>query len=382
MEALAIARRARGQAACAPPQPGSATLRLLDRYLLAELIRPFGFFALVFTGVIWLTQSLRVIDTVVNSGQGAGLFLEFSGLLLPFVMTVVLPIACFGASLYVANRVASEAELAAAMSGGASRPRLARPFLIFGLSVGVATLLATTWLSPMAAREMRDRVAELRGDIASALLFEGRFLHPSDGLTIYIRENRDGALAGVFVADRRDPDNAIVYTARQATLSAGEDGPKLVMFDGAAQRDEPGGGLSLLRFDRFGFDLGQFMQAVEGRRVKPSERSALELIRPGAELLARDPLGKLYAEGHEQLSAPLYAPALALIGFAAVTSGGYARSGYAKRVALGAASGVALRLSGLGMKALTTGAASAWPLMYLPPLIGLAAAFWLLARGR
>ena len=44
----------------------------LDRYILQQLVAAFGFFVLVFTGVIWLTQAVRLIDTVVASGQSAG----------------------------------------------------------------------------------------------------------------------------------------------------------------------------------------------------------------------------------------------------------------------------------------------------------------------
>ena len=43
----------------------------IDRYIFRQILGPFLFFVLVFTGVIWLTQSLRVIDTVVNNGQSA-----------------------------------------------------------------------------------------------------------------------------------------------------------------------------------------------------------------------------------------------------------------------------------------------------------------------
>lgn len=348
---------------------------------MRELVRPFGFFVLVFTGVIWLTQSLRVIDTVVNSGKGAGIFLEFSGLLLPFVFSVVLPIAAFGAALYVTNRLYAESELAAALAGGASPTALARPYLVFGFLVALATALATTTLNPLANRQMRDRVAELRGDVAGALIFGGRFMNPAPGLTVYVRDNNEGRMDGVFVADRRDPLSPVVYSARQALLSETEAGPRLIMFDGAAQREEAAGGFSLLRFERLAFDLAQFMRVADDRTLKPSERTALELIAPTAEALARDERGKLYAEGHEQLSSPFYALALPLVALAAILAGGYSRRGYGGRVVFAAALGMGLRLAGLGAKTATVANAALWPLLYAPPLIGAAIAYWSLTRS-
>lgn len=49
----------------------------LDRYILGQLVGALGFFLLVFTGVIWLTQAVRLIDTVIASGQSAMVFLTF-----------------------------------------------------------------------------------------------------------------------------------------------------------------------------------------------------------------------------------------------------------------------------------------------------------------
>ena len=62
-------------------------MRRLDSYIFRQILGPFLFFVLVFTGVIWLTQSLKIIDMVVNNGQSARVFLEFTVLLLPMVLS-------------------------------------------------------------------------------------------------------------------------------------------------------------------------------------------------------------------------------------------------------------------------------------------------------
>ena len=41
----------------------------VQRYLLRQLAGPLVFFALALTGVIWLTQSLRFVDLIVNRGM-------------------------------------------------------------------------------------------------------------------------------------------------------------------------------------------------------------------------------------------------------------------------------------------------------------------------
>ena len=112
-------------------------MRRLDTYIFRQILGPFLFFVLVFTGVIWLTQSLRVIDTVVNNGQSAKVFLEFTALLLPMVLSIVLPVALFAAVLYAINRLFTDSEVVVMLAAGLSGMSLLRAVTAFSLIVMV-----------------------------------------------------------------------------------------------------------------------------------------------------------------------------------------------------------------------------------------------------
>jgi lipopolysaccharide export system permease protein len=352
---------------------------LAPRYLLREMVAPFGFFVLVLTGVIWLTQSLRVVDTVVNSGQGAGVFLQFSLLLLPTALGVVLPLAGFAATLYAINRLFAESEIVAMVAAGMSGLALARPVAMFGAAIAAAAAALSLHIAPLAQGEMRDRVHALRADIANALIFEGRFLHPAPGLTIYVRERAGaGEMRGVFVHDQRDPTGEVTYTASRAALTQTAEGPRLLMLDGAAQRrGRERGELSVLRFESLVFDLAQFMADPGDRGRKASEHSLRELLAGEGTWLPR---GRRLAEAHERMSAPLYGLALPLVALAAILGPGFTRRGYGQRVIAAVAIGVGLRGAGLALKAATVAEASLWPLLYAPPLLGVALSLWALSR--
>jgi lipopolysaccharide export system permease protein len=356
----------------------------LTRYIVSELLRPFAFFVVVFTGVIWLSQALRVLDTVINSGRGAWVLLEFSTLLLPQVMAVVLPVSAFSAALYGVNKLFVDSELVAMAAAGLSPRALARPVALFGATILVVMAVVTLVLGPLASRQLRDKIALIRADVANGLLFEGQFLNPSPGLTIYVRESDGtGSMLGVFVHDRRDPDAEVTYTARKALLNRVDQGAQLVMFDGTAQHfDAEEGTLSLLRFESLVYDLTPFMAQSTERLRRPSERFFHELVFPDEALKLSMRLGRLYAEGHDQASAPLYALALPLVALAGIVGGGFTRHGYAGRIAATAVAGLALRLSGVAIKAGVGGAPWLWPALYLPPLIGIAVALWYLNSAR
>lgn len=356
-----------------------------ERYMIRQTLGPLGFFVLVLTGVVWLTQSLRIIDIVINNNQGARVFVEFSILLLPVVLSIVLQLGALAATVYMLHRLITDSELAAAFAGGFSKLALARPIIVMGL--GLAALLAvdTLYLMPTSAQVMRDRLAEVRGDIAAGLIRDGRFLTPAKGLTVYIREiTPEGEMLGVLVKDDSDPQRgAVTYMAKRGVLTSSEDAPALVLFEGQAQQlERETGRLSVLRFERFAYDLASFMESAGVRHRKPSERYFFELIDPPEKAaLSPKAYGKLIAEGHEQLSAPLYGLALPLIAAAVMLGSGFSRRGVAGAVALALALGAATRVVGLAAKSALTGAPAYWPLLYAIPLIAIVASLAFLARS-
>ncbi|MEO0819090.1 MAG: LPS export ABC transporter permease LptF [Pseudomonadota bacterium] len=358
----------------------------LHRYLYRQLLGPFLFFVLVFTGVIWLSQSLRVIETVVNNGQSAGVFLEFTALLLPRVMTVVLPVSAFAATLYAINRLFTDSEIVVMFAAGLSGLSLLRPILMFTAALFAVVLAISIYLVPLSQREMRDRISEVRGDIAAAFLREGAFISPTRGVTIFIREiGRPGELLGVFIHDRRDLAQIATYTAERAVLFSEAGESRLVMLDGVAQisaKPTPET-LSILRFEQLGYDLTQMTEDAGERTRKPSEMFLPRLLTITEEEAKERfrPVGEFRAEAHEALAAPLYVIALPMLAVAIVLSAGFRRQGFLGRVLGSVIVAVVLRVLGLAAKSATANAAFLWPTMYLPPLLGILAAVWLLSMS-
>lgn len=357
----------------------------LERYLLRQTLGPLAFFTLVLTGVVWLTQSLRIIDIVVNNGQGARVFLEFTALLLPTVLSIVLQLSALGATVYMLHRLISDSELAAAFAGGFSKMALARPVIVLGIGLTALLAVDTLYLMPTSARVMRDRLAEVRGDIAAGLIRDGRFLTPANGLTVYIREiTPKGEMLGVLVEDSSDAERGVItYTAKKGFLAENADNPALLMFDGQAQQYDPRTKrLSMLRFERLAYDLSSFMQREGQRYRKPSELYFWELINPpDAEKMPKKALGKLLAEGHEQLSAPLYGLALPLVAAAVLLGAGFSRRGATGAIVTAIALGAALRVGGLAIKSALTNALWLWPMLYALPLAAIALSLYALWRS-
>ncbi|MBP7002845.1 LPS export ABC transporter permease LptF [Amaricoccus sp.] len=359
----------------------------LDRYLLRQLLIAFGFFLLVFTGVVWLTQAVRLIDTVVASGRGGRILLEFSAFVLPDVLVIVLPLSGMGAALYTLNRLYSESELVVMMTAGVGPWTLLRPVAAFGALIAAMMAVTLTVLVPLGGAALATRTQELRSDLASALIVERQFLHPVNGLTLFIAHtDAAGSMSGVFLHDQRDPARPVTYAAQTALLLREGDEARLVMRDGVALAfDAKGKQLSAVEYDQFVFDLSDLVKTDEDRAPRPAEYGLRQLLSPTPEMLekGRYELGHYIAEAHYKITLPLLAWLYPPVALVTLLAGGYRRSGFGRRVVV--AVGVAVLMQSLSIvtRARVQDDAALWPAMYLPILVGLAyvgALLWRLSR--
>lgn len=356
----------------------------LDRYFMAQLLAPFGFFSLVIIGILWLAQALPLVDNVIESGQSGLVFLEVTSLLIPRVMMVALPFASFGAALYALNRLYSDAELVVMMTAGQSPLALAKPVAIFG-SFAMAIMVVTTfYLVPASQTQLNTRMNEIRTELTSSLIREGQFVHPTGNITIYVRDtSRDGEMAGLFLHDQSDAEIAVTYSAQKALFLQDGFDMRIVMIDGIIQQfDRSNALLNTIRFERFSYDLGEVIPSIQEYNRSPFEMFPHELLFPSEEMLNNKRWGAGYyaAEGHHKVVMPLSALVLPLIALGAIVLGGFRRGGFMRRVMVAIAIGVLLQSSVIVAKSVVqTAPELAWT-MYVPSMGGLALALFFLYR--
>ncbi len=345
----------------------------LNRYIITQIAGPLGFFAFSLTGVIWLTQSLRLLDVIITKGQSAVTYIAFTGLVIPSVLSLTLPVAFFCAVLYALYRLSSDHELVVLSATGLSAWGILRPLLALVGAVMAVAYLINLWLMPMANTRLKDQVMEIRADLAATLLKEGAFSNPILGLTVYIREREsNGDMRGILVHDNRQLNNPITYMAERGALVKTGAGPRLIMLNGNVQRravQNGGGNLSLLYFDRYVYDLSEFMTGQGVRWKEPEERYLSELFFPDATLGDQTHTGEFLAEAHRRLSAPLYVLAFALIAVVVLLSGQFSRRSAFWRPGAALVIAVTIRLAGLGLENLVEKNPLLVPGLYIWPLI-------------
>ena len=349
-----------------------------DRYLVSQLLSLFGFFALVLVAVYWVNRAVGLFDQLIGDGQTALVFLEFSLLTLPTVIKLVLPIAAFAGTVYVTNRLMQESELVVMQATGFSAFRLARPVLLFGMTVAVMMLMLSHVLVPASRATVAVRQAEISENVTARYLTDGQFTHPAKGITLYIREiSPTGELLDMFLTDDRNPTDRTTYTARRALFARGDSGPKLIMFDGMAQTmARETRRLSVTRFADFTYDLGGLLTgaALKGRKMAELSTPTLLSADPAILTETGQTRAAFLFEAHSRFAEPLSAMAASMIGFAALLLGAFTRFGLWRQILVA----VGLLIVLQAITAVTTSAGlqseQGWPLAYVSPLCGLAIA--------
>jgi lipopolysaccharide export system permease protein len=357
-------------------------MRKLFFYVLRQIMGPFLLFTLLLTLVVWMTQALRILDLVINRGQSAAIFAYLTILMVPSLLIVIVPVAFFGAAIFTLNKLSSESELVVMWSAGVSRTQLAMPVLAAAGIAMAITYACGLYLMPLGQRTAADKVFDIRADIGTAILREGAFTTPADGLTVFIREIApSGEVRGIMVHDAHDPAHPITYIAQSGVLAQTEAGPRVIMENGTIEQSEQDGArLSSLKFDRYVFDLDQFGGAQRGTDRDTSERYLSELFYPdvsGPDAELRR--GVYLAEAHNRLSSPLYCIVFALIALAATAKGRMARSSYALRLSGAALMGASLRMVGYGAQGIAATSPMLCVILYLLPILGGAIAIAVLA---
>ncbi len=355
----------------------------LDRYILSQLLRVFGFFALVLIGVYWVNRAVLLVDRYLSEGQSGGLVLELTLLSLPSLMLIVLPIAAFVAAVYVTNRLHGDSELVVVQATGYGMFRLVRPFALFGLLVGLVMLVLAHVLVPASMRQLNALEDELKAAVSSRLLVPGSFQSPTPGITVYVREiTPDGTLEDLLLSDRRDRERETIYSAQTARLVRDADGPKLIMFKGMAQTmEDPGTRLFTTRFDDFTVAIGTLIAEPGARRLDYRGLPTAQLLVPSPDTLeqTRRTAPDLQREAHLRVTQALVAAVAGPLGFATLMLGGFSRFGLWRQIGGAVLLIVLVKLVDNSLIGVARRTPGLWSLVYAAPLGAMALCFGLLS---
>jgi lipopolysaccharide export system permease protein len=291
----------------------------IGRYIFRTTMGAFVIILVSLTVVLWFTQAMRDFDLITSQRQTLIVFIEITGLIIPLLVMMIAPIALVMAAAHVLNKLGSDSEIIVMNAAGVSPWHLLRPFLASAVVVSILVSVIAAWGSPRSLRALREWAAQVRADILTNIVQPGRFTTVSGNLTFHIADRKpNGLLIGIFVDDRRDPQEHATYLAEQGEIVKNDNGSFLVLEGGSIQRLEAGQrDPRIVIFDRYAFDLSKFTGGPQSIVYTAREKYLWELMWPRADDAVYVAQPEQYrSELNDRLATPLYPLAFIIIAYA------------------------------------------------------------------
>lgn len=228
-------------------------MKILKRYFTRQLVTIFTMLLLVLTGLAWMIQIMSMMRFLLNYGVELDNFLGLTALMIPFIVSIILPFVTFIAVMFVYNKLISDNEITVMAASSLSPWQIARPAIIFAAVLCALHLMLNLWLVPVSQARFYNVQWNLRYGMAHMKLQESAFTQLSSGLVAYVDRVAGHDLSQVMMSDMRDPSAPITIFAEKGKLIATDRGLAIVMDNGSLQFR--GNAITTGTFDTFDMDL-------------------------------------------------------------------------------------------------------------------------------
>lgn len=194
-------------------------MKIIDRYIIKELLPPFALGILLFTFILLINKIFKLTELIVNKGVSLVEVLKLISCLMPTFLTLTIPMAMLLAALVAFGRLSTDSEITALKATGFSLYRMMAPVVAASLLATAATAYFSLYLGPIKARAFKKDVFTLARSRAFTGVEEEVFNDTFRNVVIYTHKTpAANEMQGVFISDERDPDKPYVIIAKKGVL--------------------------------------------------------------------------------------------------------------------------------------------------------------------
>ncbi len=195
-------------------------MRIIDRYVIREVVPPFLLGLLVFTFVLIIPFIIDIAEQMIAKNVPAITILRLAATLLPSSMALTVPMALLIGLLVGLGRLSADREVVVMMACGISPYRMLQPVLVFS----VVCWGLTSWLMLKGMPDGNQRYREITQEIVMERA-EGEvrprvFFDDFPNLVLYVHEvPLDGkGWVDVMAADTSNASQPIIYLAKRGRM--------------------------------------------------------------------------------------------------------------------------------------------------------------------
>lgn len=353
---------------------------VLHRYISQQILTWLLICTSALIGIVWLSQTLRLIELLVNKGANLSNFVLLTLLAIPLWAMVIMPAAALIATMLVLNKLQQDREITAMSSIGMSNLGIMRGPILVGTLLSVFLYINSAFILPQTFSGYKNIMSNLRTSAPIVVLQEGVFTDITRGLTVFIKE-RSGRyrFSKIFVSDNRNPETIVEVIADSGYIDLQSQPPQLIFFNGTRSEFTKGESqAAVLNFNRYALDLtSDFREG--GARARDYNELSINTLLTGDNANPHY-IKEMRAEGHFRLASPLLGLTMVIIGAAAILNRQYTRSSSWRMISLGAVIAIFTQIALIVSRGMTIDYPGLYPLVYASALVPLVAGIWMMRQ--
>ena len=279
--------------------------------------------------IIWVFQAVNYLDIIIDDGRNYIVYLQYTFLNFPKIITKILPFAFFFSFSYVIAKYELSNELIIFWNFGINKIRLVNFFLLFSFLILLIQIYLTSIVVPKSQNLARSIIRTSDFNFVDNFIKIKKFNASVNDLTIYTEsKDKSNNYNNIYIKKNLGEKNFQIIYAEKGIFTNNDNIPKLVLFDGenTSVIDEK---ITNFSFTKSEFNLSQFSTNTI-LVTKTQEHKTLELINCVMKLKQNIPselklikekvrnceiknLDNILSEIYKRLVIPLYLPTLMLL---------------------------------------------------------------------
>ena len=206
--------------------------KILFRKLLFDCLKFFIISLLSASIIVWVFQAVNYLDIMIEDGRSHEIYISYSLLNFPKIVSRILPFALFFSFSFVLARYEIENELVVFWTIGISKVHIINFFLKFSILIILLQLLLTSLLVPITQELARNLIKSSNIDFIDSHIKPKRFNDTIKDLTIYAdQKNQNNDLINIYIK-KGGGNNYQITFAKKGKFSEKNGNKILILYNG------------------------------------------------------------------------------------------------------------------------------------------------------
>ena len=194
----------------------------------------FFLISIISTGVIiWVFQAVNYLDIIIEDGRTYGVYLYYSLLNFPKIISKILPFAFFFSFSYVIAKYELNNELLIYWNFGINKISFVNFFFIVSIFVFLIQIILTSFVVPYSQNIARSLIRTSDYDFVSNFIKTKKFNSTINNLTIFTESrNNEGNFKNIYIKRVTDKNSFQIIFAKKGILIENQNNPVLELYEG------------------------------------------------------------------------------------------------------------------------------------------------------